>query len=169
MKTNINLIKITFISLILLSVIAQAKTECSGNTCLASFAKSSKSSTTSKDKLVHFKKFTSSSIQSVDRDDKKDDKIKGYFAHNAKDKSVRKSYLISNRAVQIGAFSQYTKAKNYAKRYKLMGDQFSTKITKVIKNRKTMYRVQIEGFESHQEAKQFVAMYSNTGAFLVKK
>jgi len=29
--------------------------------------------------------------------------------------------------------------------------------------------VRVEGFESNHEAKQFIAMYSQTGAFLVRK
>jgi len=170
MKTNIILIETTLISLALLNGTAYANTECIGNHCIASFAQSNKIQ-----KLPKFKHFTQNIVESVNRDEESEDNIDSYIVSNQAETTQppieedSKSYFASNSTVQIGAFSQYSRAKTYAKRYKLMGDQFRTTITKGIKNHKSIYRVRVEGFESNHEAKQFIAMYSQTGAFLVRK
>jgi hypothetical protein len=155
MKNNIYLIKLIFLSLLVLNAVAQANTECKKGSCLASFT----SSSTQQQILTRFKKCSqpfigkTQMIESVQRDEKEEEK---------------KSYLTSD-IVQIGAFSQYHTAKVYAKKYKLMGDQFTTRISQIVQGERSIYKVQIVGFENRHEAKQFIAMYSNTGAFLVKK
>ena len=157
MNNNIFLIKGTFLFLLLLNGVAQANSECREGSCLASFT----SSSTQQQILPRFKKCSPlligktqsvQMIESVQRDEKEEEK---------------KSYFTSN-IVQIGAFSQYRTAKTYAKKYKLMGDQFTTRISQIVRGGQRIYKVQIVGFENQHEAKQFIAMYSNTGAFLIE-
>ena len=152
MINNIYLIKPALLAIALLNSMVQANTNCTGNSCIASFTPSSQNRIlpTLKNSST---KVSIQQVESVYREEKKEKK---------------ESYLASSR-VQIGAFSQYSTAKLYAKRYKLMGDQFTTKISKIEKNGKNIYKVQIVGFENNEEAQQFIAMYSKMGAFLVRR
>ena len=175
MKTNIYLIKTTFLSIalpmVLLNGIAQANTNCSGDSCIASFSSSTNTRTVST-----FKKYLQP-VESVSREEQRreeqnSEEDKSYMVSNTikeqQPKEESESYLASN-IVQIGAFSHYYTAKICARRYKLMGDHFRTKISKIKREGRDIYKVQIIGFENPQEAQQFIAMYSTTGAFLVRK
>ncbi len=159
MNNNIFLIKGTLLLLLLLNSIANANTECKSGSCLASFT-----SSTQQQILPKFKKYSPLLIESV----KNIESIQTIESvQRYKKAEEKKSYLTSN-IVQIGAFSQYRTAKIYAKKYKLMGDQFTTRISQIIRGGRYIYKVQIVGFENQYEAKQFISMYSNTGAFLVE-
>ncbi len=179
MKNNIYLIKGTVLSLLLLSGMAQANTKCRGGSCFASFTSTT---TTQQHILPKFKKCSpllvekTQSIESIESIEsiKNIESVQNIeniqiieSVQRDEKEEEEKSYLTSN-IVQIGAFSQYSTAKTYAKKYKLMGDQFTTKISQIVKGGQTIYKVQIVGFENQHEAQQFISMYSNTGAFLIK-
>ena len=73
-------------------------------------------------------------------------------------------------SIQVGAFRRYAGAKVYAKRYALLSNQYSVKIKEDIENAEPLYRVQIEGFNSDSEAREFMTQYGLfNGAFLVRK
>ena len=78
-------------------------------------------------------------------------------------------YFASNITVQVGAFRKFLGAKNYAKRYALMDNQYSVAIEEEMKNSTPIYRVQVNGFLSNQEANIFINKYASQGAFLVRK
>ncbi|MCK5853809.1 MAG: SPOR domain-containing protein [Sulfurovaceae bacterium] len=71
--------------------------------------------------------------------------------------------------VQVGAFRNIGGAKNYAKRYSLMNEQYSVTIQKENQGLESMYRVQLNGFNSEKEAKDFIGKFGTKGAFLVRK
>jgi len=78
-------------------------------------------------------------------------------------------YFASNVAVQVGAFRKISGAQTYAKRYALLDTQYSVNIKKDIKDSAPIYRVQINGFVSHDDAEKFINHYASQGAFLVRK
>ena len=78
-------------------------------------------------------------------------------------------YFASNVTVQVGAFRHFLGAKKYAKRYSLLDNQYSVDIKKETKDSAPIYRVQVNGFLSNKEAKNFINKYSSQGAFLVQK
>ncbi|RUM76817.1 MAG: hypothetical protein DSZ11_00040 [Sulfurovum sp.] len=78
-------------------------------------------------------------------------------------------YFASNVAVQVGAFRKISGAQNYAKRYALLDSQYSVNIKKDIKDFEPIYRVQIKGFASNDDAENFINKYGSQGAFLVRK
>jgi len=78
-------------------------------------------------------------------------------------------YFASNVAVQVGAFRKISGAQNYAKRYALLDSQYSVNIKKDIKDFEPIYRVQINGFISNNDAENFINKYGSQGAFLVRK
>ena len=86
-------------------------------------------------------------------------------------KNLPKIRTFSNKtSIQVGAFRRYAGAKVYAKRYALLNNQYSVQIKEDIEDAKPLYRVQIEGFKSDSEAKEFMTQYGLfNGAFLVRK
>lgn len=72
-------------------------------------------------------------------------------------------------SIQVGAFRRYAGAKVYAKRYSLLNDKYKTVIKNEIKNARPIYRVRIEGFQSEDDAKEFMFQYNLNGAFLVRR
>ena len=78
-------------------------------------------------------------------------------------------YFASNVTVQVGAFRKFLGAKNYAKRYALLDNQYSVDIEKEMKDLEPIYRVQVNGFLSNIEAENFINKYGSQGAFLVRK
>ena len=157
MKANIKLIKRLFISIIFLANVAQAN--CTGGHCTVSLDFLNTKTTTVK--KVNHKTFT----KFAQLEDKSSDEatttrpIKVYVASN--------EFHESSVAVQVGSLRSYREAKSFAKRYKLIGDQFRTVIVKATVANKVYYRVHVKGFESRDEANMFAASYSNIGAFLV--
>jgi cell division protein FtsN len=55
-------------------------------------------------------------------------------------------------AVQVGAFSDYTNAKNYSAKFAEMG--YQTEINTVVRNNKNLYRVRVGNFKTRAEAKE---------------
>ena len=157
MKTT-NQLKTFFVSLFLLTGMAQSNTVCSGGACMASFAKSPQSKA-----LPSFKNHKTYAQNESEGSTEEETPEESYLASNQIESVERTSAPV----VQVGAFGRLSGAKSYAKRYRLMGDQFITEISRVVRNGKTIYRVRIKGFENSEEAIQFVAMYSNIGAFFV--
>ena len=72
-------------------------------------------------------------------------------------------------AVQVGAFRKFAGATSYAKRYSLMSNQYYVAIEKDMKDKKPIYRVHVNGFNSNIEAENFIDRYGSQGAFLVRK
>ena len=73
-------------------------------------------------------------------------------------------------SIQVGAFRKHAGATVYAKRYSLLS-KYKTVIKNGTKDAKPLYRVQIEGFSSELEAREFISkhQYSLNGAFLVRR
>ena len=152
MKANMKLIKRLFISIIFLANVAQAN--CTGGHCTVS---------------LDFLNTKTTTVKTVTKfaqlEDKNSDEatttrpIRVYVASN--------KFQESSVAVQVGSLRSYREAKSFAKRYKLIGDQFRTVIVKAKVANKVYYRVHVKGFESKDEANMFAASYSNIGAFLV--
>lgn len=71
-------------------------------------------------------------------------------------------------AIQVGAFSKYTGAENYLKRYNKFSTEYQVKIITGTKNNKPIHRVQILGFKNSSEAKSFMRQNGLSDAFLVK-
>ena len=76
---------------------------------------------------------------------------------------------IKTVAIQVGAFRQYTGAQKYVKKYAILSSKYKVTIKTGAKDQKPLYRVQIEGFASRNQAKEFKAKYGLVGAFLVMK
>ena len=78
-------------------------------------------------------------------------------------------YFASTETVQVGAFRKISGAQSYAKRYSLLGNQYSVFIKQGMKDFKPIYRVQVTGFSSQEEAENFINRYGSEGAFFVRK
>ncbi|UCH95813.1 MAG: SPOR domain-containing protein, partial [Candidatus Aminicenantes bacterium] len=55
-------------------------------------------------------------------------------------------------SVQVGAFSEYANAKNYAAKFGKMG--YPTEINTIVRKKRKLYRVRVGNFETRAEAKQ---------------
>ncbi len=73
--------------------------------------------------------------------EKKENKIEAKPVH-------REAYW----AVQVGAFSDYTNAKNYSAKFADMG--YQTEINTIVKNNRNLYRVRVGNFKSRAEARE---------------
>lgn len=83
---------------------------------------------------------------------------------------VNSSYAATGDiAIQVGAFSQYSGAQVYEKRYGALTSKYNIAIQTTTKNNKPIYKVRIEGFKSETEAKRFMNSYGIRDGFLVRK
>ena len=73
------------------------------------------------------------------------------------------------KSIQVGAFRRHAGAETYADKYRTFVNKYNVAIKKNIEQNRPMYRVQIEGFSSAYEARNFIARNSITGAFLVQQ
>ncbi len=71
-------------------------------------------------------------------------------------------------AIQVGAFRNYSGAKRYKQKYRLLSSNYTVEIKTVQKENKPLYRVQIKGFKKQFEAKEFMDRYGISNAFLVR-
>ncbi len=78
-------------------------------------------------------------------------------------------YFASTETVQVGAFRNFVGAQSYAKRYSLLSNQHSVLIKQEMKDSEPIYRVQVNGFTSQEEAENFINRYGSEGAFFVRK
>jgi hypothetical protein len=97
-----------------------------------------------------------------DCDDFKNRYSNGMSTHKTRNFSNKKS-------IQVGAFRKYAGAKVYAKRYSLLTHKYGVKIKENVKENRPIYRVQIEGFSTQDEAEAFMERYGLDGAFLVSR
>lgn len=72
------------------------------------------------------------------------------------------------RAIQVGAFRNYSGAKSYLERYNRFGKKYKVGIKTGTKNNKPIHRVQIVGFKNASEAESFMNRNGLSDAFLVK-
>ncbi len=75
----------------------------------------------------------------------------------------------SNITIQVGAFRKYSGARRYKRRYNALSNHYAVSIKTVYKNKKPLYRVQIEGFKNRSVANAFIDRYALNSAFLVRK
>jgi hypothetical protein len=171
MKTNIKLINKALLTLLLVgSFASSAHASCTGGACMASFAKKPSAQ-------IESSSFpTLAESQNRDKDGVKvDSGTRTFVVSNSSEylnvEQNRVSYSDATESspifVQVGAFKNLKGAKIFSKRYKLIGDQFSTEIATVSKDNSTIYRVYVKGFENIDEANMFVDSYQDIGAFLV--
>jgi len=83
--------------------------------------------------------------------------------------SSRGNYSTATTAIQIGAFRRYAGAQIYVKKYNALSSRYNVTIKTGVKDNKPLHRVRIEGFSNRTEAKNFMARYGITDAFLVIK
>ncbi|WP_255494510.1 septal ring lytic transglycosylase RlpA family protein [Sulfurovum sp. bin170] len=174
------------------SALPTSKKACVGDDCLVTVPKTERGSS----RVKPFSILTKSKIkkegtytpviESVDRDD---------VMVNAPDSSYSNNYSISvvdsdpytssnsvdrfpkidtyaqKVSVQVGAFRKHSGAEMYVRRYSLLSKQYKAVIKNGLKDSKTIYRVQIEGFGSELEARKFISKHrhSLSGAFLVRR
>lgn len=79
------------------------------------------------------------------------------------------NHRLGSVAIQVGAFSKYSGAKSYEKRYASLTNRYRVAIKTGTKNNKPIHRVRIEGFQSNYEAKKFMNSYGISDGFLVRK
>jgi hypothetical protein len=95
---------------------------------------------------------------------------KSLYAKIKKSSSREENIELSRKnSIQVGAFRKYAGAKVYAKRYSLLTSKYNVEIKENVKNKKPIYRVQIEGFSNEREANAFMQRYGLNGAFLVRR
>lgn len=70
--------------------------------------------------------------------------------------------------VQIGAFRKKSGAQSHAKRYDNTDNRYKTLIKEDIYEGDTIYRVWLSGFQSEDEARDFIDMGSHQGAFVTR-
>jgi len=170
MKTNTKLINKALLSLLLVgSFVSSANASCTGGACLASFAKKPSAQTKSLSSFATL-------AESQEKDSVKVDSGTKTFVVSNSDEylNVEQNSVTYSDAtesspifVQVGAFKNLKGAKIFSKRYKLIGDQFSTEIATISKGNSTIYKVYVKGFENVEEANMFVDSYQDIGAFLV--
>ncbi len=93
-----------------------------------------------------------------------DKTIQKLIANNRKDKKV----ILSSFAIQIGSFNSYERALQVKKKNTLVNGRYKTTIKTVEAKGKRFYRVWLVGFQSEQEAKDFLALERFPGAFVVR-
>ncbi|WP_281951071.1 septal ring lytic transglycosylase RlpA family protein [Nitrosophilus kaiyonis] len=87
----------------------------------------------------------------------------------AKEENVKKEVKLSNFGVQIGSFRRYQGALITKRRYSLVDNRYKAVIKKFIVDDKPLYRVWLMGFNSEEEARDFIARGMFDGAFVVRK
>ncbi len=97
-------------------------------------------------------------------------KITPRIAHINSSKSSFPSFHRSgDKTIQVGAFRHYSGAEKIARRYDLLSSHYRVKIETGVKDNLPIHRVRIEGFNSKEEAKEFMNRYRISDAFLVRK
>jgi len=79
-----------------------------------------------------------------------------------------KKVVLSSFAIQIGSFQSYERALQVKKKNTLVNRRYKTTIKEVRAKGKKFYRVWLVGFQSEQEAKDFLALGRYPGAFVVR-
>jgi len=87
----------------------------------------------------------------------------------ASGKSIKKEVKLTNFGVQIGSFRRYQGAEITKNRYSLVDGRYHAIIKKFIVNGEPLYRVWLTGFESEDEARDFIARGLFPGAFVVRE
>jgi len=80
-----------------------------------------------------------------------------------------KSVVMSNYAVQIGAFRNKDGAYRYAKKYSKVNGRYSSKVVTGQKDGIALYRVYLVGFKSESEARDFKSSDGFRGSFIVRE
>lgn len=79
------------------------------------------------------------------------------------------SVVLSNYAVQIGAFRNKNRAYKYAKKYKQVEGRYSSKVVAGQKDGLALYRVYLRGFKSEGEARDYKSSDGFSGSFIVRE
>jgi len=82
---------------------------------------------------------------------------------------VPQSVVMTNFAIQIGAFRNKSGAHVYAKRYKETKGRYNTKIVTGQKDGVRLYRVYLVGFRSEKEAKDYKENDGFRGSFIIRE
>ncbi len=88
---------------------------------------------------------------------------------NSSKSSFPSFHSSGNKTIQVGAFRHYSGAEKIARRYDLLSSHYRVKIETGVKDNLPIHRVRIEGFNSQEEAKEFMNRYGISDAFLVRK
>jgi len=82
--------------------------------------------------------------------------------------TYQKKILLTDFAVQVGSFMDINTARKYRERYKKMDKRYTTTIEIARIDEITYYRVWIRGFNSEDEATDFIQKRSIYGAIIVR-
>ncbi|MGA1825194.1 MAG: septal ring lytic transglycosylase RlpA family protein [bacterium] len=91
------------------------------------------------------------------------------FNNTAAQSNTEQSIVLTNFAVQVGAFHRLEGAHIIHDTYKEKFPQYQPQIKQCHMNGKSLYRVWLTGFQSEQEALDFIAMSDLKGAFIVRE
>ncbi len=80
-----------------------------------------------------------------------------------------KSVVLSNYAVQIGAFRNKDGAYRHAKRYRQIDGRYSSRVVNGTKDGVALYRVFLTGFKSESEARDYKSNDGFSGSFIVRE
>ncbi len=83
-------------------------------------------------------------------------------------RSVRERVVLGNFGVQVGAFKRFEGAEIYRKRYDNFEGRYHTEVRKFIVDGEPLYRVWLMGFESEEEARDFIKAWEIPGAFIIR-
>ena len=79
------------------------------------------------------------------------------------------SVVMSNYAVQIGAFRNKDGAYIYAKKHKKVQERYSSRVVVGHKDGAALYRVYLTGFKSENEARDYKSNDGFSGSFIVRE
>jgi rare lipoprotein A len=76
--------------------------------------------------------------------------------------------VLGGFGVQVGSFRRYNGAMIYKKRYDNFEGRYNAKIVKFFVGGRPLYRVWLMGFQSDEEARDFIRAWNIPGAFVIR-
>ena len=77
--------------------------------------------------------------------------------------------VLGGFGVQVGSFRRHQGAMIYKKRYDNFEGRYNAKVVKFIVGGKPLYRVWLMGFQSEDEARDFIRAWNIPGAFIIRE
>ena len=94
------------------------------------------------------------------------DSLIGKFANSDQANQIQR-VVLGGFGVQVGSFRKYQGAVIYKKRYDNFEGRYNAKIVKFIVGSRPLYRVWLMGFQSQEEARDFINSWNIPGAFVI--
>ncbi len=93
----------------------------------------------------------------------------GFHGEIQAPKAQPETIRLSNFGVQVGAFRRYAGAQIYQEKYSIAGSKYNTIIKTFDEGGAPLYRVWVMGFDSEDEARDFMNQYKPCGGFIVRE